>query len=124
MQYNNQQGTMRSLQQSRKSITYSRASVPTLSTDWLFRILLHHWARRVCAVGLGVLTWAKLSARGWPWWAATPAVILAAMAGYLLVILLAYAYQKSTYQIRARLVREQLRPSPEDTTPIQITSDD
>lgn len=89
-----------------------------LSTDWLFRFLLHEWTRRLFAVGIAVLTGAQLAAHGWPWWAWLPAVILAMMAGYLVMILITYAYQKSTYQIRARLTKQQLHASPDDTTAI------
>ncbi len=95
----------------------------TLSTDWIFKILLYHWTRRLCAVGLGVLAGAKLSAHGWPWWAWLPAAILALMFGYVLMILLTYAYQKSTYRMRARLMKQQLRSSLDDTTPIAIAED-
>ena len=93
----------------------------SLSTDRILRYVLHELTRRLYALGLGALTWAQLSARGWPWWAWLPAVILAMMVGYLLGILVAYAYQKSTYQIHARLVKDELRRSQKHTTPTPLS---
>lgn len=83
-----------------------------LSTDWIFRFLLHPWTRKAVALAVSVLTGVKLAACDWPWWAWLPAAILALMCGYVLMILLTYAYQKSTYKIRARLMKQQLHHSP------------
>ena len=83
----------------------------SLSSDPIFRPLLHNWTRRVVVVASAAMTGRVLVSDGWPWWAWLPAAILAGMAGYLLMILLSYAYQKCTYPIRARLIKEQLRQS-------------
>ncbi len=99
--------------------------MPNLSSDPIFRLLLHGWTRRVVVVASAAMTGRVLARSGWPWWAWLPAVILAGMAGYLLMILLSYAYQKWTYPIRARLIKEQLRQSaasqPDATTDRTVT---
>jgi len=86
-----------------------------LSSDRFFRILFRRHSRWVLAVAVGVwLAW-LLTGRGWPWWAWLPAAILAAEAGYALLLVGVYAYHKATYQRRAEMMRQQLREADKQT---------
>ncbi len=87
-----------------------------LSSDRYARYLLHGITRRLIAVAAGLLVTWRLFIAGWPWWAGLPAVILAVELTYALTLVGVYAYQKATYQVRARMMKEalqQLRQAPE-----------
>ncbi len=87
-----------------------------MSSDRYARYLLHSHTRRLIAVGTGLLVAWRLFIAGWPWWAWVPAAILAVQLLYALTLVGVYAYQKATYQVRARMMKEalqQLRQAPE-----------
>ncbi len=86
-----------------------------LSSDRFFRILFHRHSRRVLAVVVGIGVAWLLAGRGWPWWAWLPATILAAEAGYALLLVGVYAYHKATYQRRAEMMRQRLRQADNQT---------
>ncbi len=86
-----------------------------LSSDRFFRILFHRHSRRVLAVVVGIGVAWLLAGRSWPWWAWLPAAILAAEAGYALLLVGVYAYHKATYQRRAEMMRQRLRQADNQT---------
>lgn len=78
-----------------------RASRISLST-LLFKLLLHPYTR-VLAVGAAVLAlWWWLAGGDYPWWIWLPACFLGAVFALWLSLMVAYAYQKCTYPLRAR----------------------
>lgn len=85
-----------------------------LSSDRYARYLLHPYTRRLIAVVAGLLVAGKLLTVGWPWWAWVPATLLAVQLAYALLLLGVYGYQKSTYQLRARLMKQHLRQTEDD----------
>ena len=80
-----------------------------LSSDRFARYIFHRHSRRAIALAVGILVGWMLMGRGWPWWAWLPAVILATGAGYALLLMAVYSYHKASYQLRAEMMRQQLR---------------
>ena len=80
-----------------------------LSSDRFAKYLMRGYTRRGLAVVAGLLVAWKLFIAGWPWWTWVPAAILAVELIYALTLVGVYAYQKATYQVRARIMKEKLR---------------
>ncbi len=80
-----------------------------LSSDRYVKYLFHGVTRRGRAIIAGLVVGWRLFAAGWPWWAWLPAAILAVQLVYVALLAGVYAYQKPTYQRRARLMKQSLR---------------
>lgn len=58
--------------------------------------------------GLALALWG--TSRGWPWWVAVPAAILATVAVFMALISALYAYTKVSYPARAEEIRARTTP--------------
>ncbi len=85
-----------------------------LSSDRYVKYLFHGVSRRGLAIIAGLVVGWRLLASGWPWWAWVPAAILAVQLVYVALLAGGYAYQKPTYQRRARLMKQSLRRAEDD----------
>ncbi len=80
-----------------------------LSSDRFAKYVLHGSTRGLIAVVTGLLVAWRLLIVGWPWWAWVPAAALAVQLTCALLLLVVYGYQKATYQVRARQIKQHLR---------------